>query len=187
MITLTKWTLDDYHNMINTGILDDRQVEFILGDIVDMSPEKPLHHYTNHNVVKYLRSLLQDKAEVMEAHPITLTNSEPKPDVEIVRCPQELYLDHHPYPEDIYWIIEIADTTSSKDLGIKKQMYAQANIPEYWVIDLKNTILRVFRQPHQDNYQTELEFQDGIISPLSHDDINVVVNKLLNLEDTQFG
>lgn len=121
MLTPTKWTLDDYHKMIDAGILCDRIVEFIKGDIVEMSPEKPLHRYTNHNTVKYLRSLLQEKAEVMEAHPITLTDSEPEPDVVITRTPDELYFTRHPYPEDIYWLIEIADSTLAKDLGIKNR------------------------------------------------------------------
>ncbi len=178
MITLTKWTLDDYHSMIDAGILNDRHVEFILGDIVDMSPENPLHCSINYNVVDYLRSLLQNQAIVREAHPITLNNSEPEPDVAIVRCPSDLYLDHHPYPEDIYWLIEIADTTLSKDLGIKKRIYAQANIPEYWVIDLQNSILRVFRQPNQDNYQAELEFQEGTISPQAFKNINITVKNI---------
>lgn len=56
MLTLTKWTLDDHHKMIDAGILGDRHVEFILGDIIDLSPEKSLHRYSNHNAVKYLRS-----------------------------------------------------------------------------------------------------------------------------------
>lgn len=59
MLTLTKWTLDDYHKMIDEGILGDRHVEFICKSL-------------------------------------TLTNSEPEPDVAIVRYPPELYLDHHP-------------------------------------------------------------------------------------------
>jgi len=180
MLTPTKWTLDDYHKMIDAGILCDRTVEFIKGDIVEMSPEKPLHRYTNHNTVKYLRSILQEQAEVMEAHPITLKDSEPEPDVVITRTPDELYLTRHPYPEDIYWLIEIADSTLAKDLGIKKQMYAEVGIREYWVIDLVNQKIHVFRHPHQGDYQSKSELTEGIISPLAFPDIRVTVAKLIN-------
>ncbi|MDJ0601709.1 MAG: Uma2 family endonuclease [Crocosphaera sp.] len=47
-----------------------------------------------------------------------------------------MYDTHHPYPEDIYWLIEISNTSLSKNLGAKKTIYASANIQEYWVIDL---------------------------------------------------
>ncbi len=90
MYTLTKWSLSDYHQMIDTGILDDRRVEFILGEIIEMSPEKPLHCSINHQGATYLRSLLKQNAVVREAHPITLSDSEPEPDIAIVRSPDDL-------------------------------------------------------------------------------------------------
>lgn len=96
-----------------------------------MSPEKPLHSFVNHKTVTYLRQLLEDKALVREAHPITLADSEPEPDVAIAVFPDKLYFSRHPYPKDIYWLMEIADSTLSKDLGIKKQIYAEADIQEY--------------------------------------------------------
>jgi Uma2 family endonuclease len=86
-----------------------------------MPPEGPLHTLTNINAVKYLRSLLNGLAEVREAHPITLSNSEPEPDVAIVRLPDTTYLTRHPQPNDIYWVIEIADRTLTIDLGRKKK------------------------------------------------------------------
>ena len=181
MLTLTKWTLDDYHKMIDAGILCDRAVEFIRGDIVEMSPEKPLHSSINYKTVTYLRQLLEDKALVREAHPITLTDSEPEPDVAIALLPDELYFTRHPYPEDIYWLIEIADSTLSKDLGIKKEIYASAGIREYWVIDLVNQKIHVFRHPHQGDYQSKSEFTEGIIAPLAFSNLQVKVAKLVSL------
>ena len=131
MISITKWNVEDYHCMIDAGIIKDRQVELINGEIIDMSPEGPIHRFLNHRAVKYLRHLLGNLSEVMEAHPITLVNSEPEPDITIVRSPDTLYLNRHPYPEDIYWIIEIADSTIQKDLGTKKELYANSGIEEY--------------------------------------------------------
>lgn len=180
MLTLTKWTLEDYHKMIEVGILCDRTVEFIKGDIIEMSPEKPLHSSTNHKTVIYLRQLLENKALVREAHPITLADSEPEPDVAVVVSTDELYFTRHPSPEDIYWLIEIADSSLSKDLGIKKQIYAEAGIKEYWVIDLINQKMHVFRHPHQEDYQNQSEFMDGIISPLAFPEIKIMVTQLLN-------
>ena len=183
MYTLTKWSLSDYHKMIEVGILSDRRVELILGNIIEMSPEGPLHRFINHTTVKYLRTLLKDQAEVIEAHPITLSDSEPEPDIAIARSPDRLYLNRHPYPEDIYWLIEIADTTLNKDLGIKKKAYAQAGIAEYWVIDLSSVTLKVFLNPTEEDYQTECEYRDGIVSPQAFPDIEIMIKQLLNLEN----
>ncbi len=63
----------------------------------------------------------------------------------IVKPLGEVYLVHHPYPEDIFWIIEFSHSTLSKDLGDKKDIYAEAGIAEYWVVNLKNSQLLVFR------------------------------------------
>ena len=115
MITLAKWSVDDYHAMITAGILSDRSVELLAGEIIEMSPEGPLHCYTLTEGVKYLRSILEDKAEVQEAHPITLSDSEPEPDITIIKSPNSRYPTRHPYPEDIYWLIEIANTTLTRD------------------------------------------------------------------------
>ena len=179
MYTLTKWSLEDYHQMIRAGILDERRVELITGEIINMSPEGPIHHFINHTTVKYLRLLLKNQAEVMEAHPVTFGNSEPEPDIAIVRSPDTLYITHHPYAEDIYWLIEIADTSLDKDLGIKKRVYAQAGIPEYWVIDVSTHKLKVFQNPINDNYQQKKEYQDGWISALAFPQIKISVSKLL--------
>jgi Uma2 family endonuclease len=179
MYTLTKWSLSDYHKMIEAGILSDHRVELICGDIIEMSPEGPLHRFINHKTVKYLRSLLKDQAEVIEAHPITLSNSEPEPDITITRSPDRLYLTRHPYPEDIYWLIEIADTTLAKDLGIKKKAYAQAGIVEYWVIDLSSFTLKVYLNPVEEDYQIQQEYHDGIVSPQAFPNIEIIVKQLL--------
>ena len=122
MKNLTKWTVEDYHRMIDAGIIKNRQVELINGEIINLSPEEPIHRFINHRAVKYLRSIFGNLAEVMEVHPVTLVNSEPEPDITIVRSPDTLYLDRHPYSKDIYCIIEIADSTLQKDLGTKKTL-----------------------------------------------------------------
>jgi Uma2 family endonuclease len=179
MYTLTQWTVDDYHRMIEAGILNGRSVELLSGDIIEMSPESPTHRFVNNRGVKYLRSVLGKQAEVLEAHPITLADSEPEPDIAIVRYPDSLYLHRHPYPADVYWLIEIADSTLKKDLGLKKNLYARANIPEYWVIDLKGKNLTVFQNPLAENYQLTQTYQEGLIYPLAFPAIAIDVKNLL--------
>jgi Uma2 family endonuclease len=87
-ITIAKWSIDQYHELIARGVLDDRKVELLAGVIVETPPEGTPHAFYCGRTVEYLRDLLRNRAEVREAHPITLPNhSEPEPDVAIVRVP----------------------------------------------------------------------------------------------------
>ena len=181
-ITIAKWTIEQYHELVITGILDDRRVELLDGNIIEMAPEGMPHAVYCGRCVKYLRTLLGDRAEVRETHPITLpNNSEPEPDVAIVRSPDTQYLNHHPYPEDVFWLIEYASSTLAKDLNTKQRIYAQAGILEYWVVNLQVSELVVFRVAVNDGYQSENKFTSGTISPLSFPDLEVEVSKLFSI------
>ena len=93
-IVTAKWSLQDYHRMIDTGLLDDRKVELLRGEIIEMSPEGVPHSFYCRETGEYLRQLLGDRARISEAHPITLPdNSEPEPDIAIVKMPAALYRD----------------------------------------------------------------------------------------------
>jgi Uma2 family endonuclease len=174
-----KWSLDDYHQMIGSGLLDDRALELINGEIIEMSPEGIAHSFYCRGTAKYLRSILGDRAEISEAHPITLPNdSEPEPDIAIVRTPDTLYQTRHPLPEDIFWLIEIANTTLVKDLGVKRDLYAQSGIPEYWVMNLQTLELVVFRDLAANEYQSEICLSNGNISPLAFSDVSIEISRL---------
>ncbi|NEP13431.1 MAG: Uma2 family endonuclease [Symploca sp. SIO2C1] len=180
-LTLYKWTHEHYHDAIDAGLFDEQPVELLQGDIVIMPPEREAHACYSSDAAEYLRRLLGNRASVRETKPVTLPyNSEPVPDIAIVKPPLRGYLAHHPYPTDIFWLIEYSNTTLVKDLGKKKQIYAAAGIQEYWVSDLKNSQLKVFRDQLQGNYQTELTLLEGIISPLSFPDVAIDVCRLFS-------
>jgi Uma2 family endonuclease len=181
-ITIAKWTIEQYHELVNAGMLTDRRVELLEGDIVEISPEGMPHAVYCGDAVDYLKQLLGNRAKVREAHPITLPNdSEPEPDIAVViPAPSSRYLDHHPYPEDIYWLVEYADTTLAKDLNIKQVIYAQAGIIEYWIVNLQSSELIVFRGANSAGYETETRLVTGNISPLSFPDIEIEVRRLFS-------
>jgi Uma2 family endonuclease len=174
-----KWSLDDYHQMIESGLLDNRSLELINGEIIQMSPEGIAHSFYCRGTAKYLRSILGDRAEISEAHPITIpNNSEPEPDIAVLRTPDSLYQSRHPQPQDIFWLIEIANSTLAKDTGIKKDLYAQAGIPEYWVMNLQTSELLVFRDLINDEYRSTTCLENGTISPLAFSDISIDISRL---------
>jgi Uma2 family endonuclease len=180
-ITAYKWSIDRYHQAIELGILDDQSVELFRGEIIAMSPEGESHAYFNTEVADYLRSLLGRTAKIRDAKPITLPDydSEPAPDIAIVQPLGALYLQHHPYPENIFWLIEFAKTTLQKDLGVKKEFYATVGIPEYWVVNLQASQLHVFWDLLDGVYQKELILTSGFIQPQSFPNIMVDVQRLL--------
>ena len=137
-ITRTSWTLNDYHRMVSSGILDGRPVELLWGDIVDIVPEGEFHAYSSDEAGEYLIYLIGQKAKVRQAKPITIPelNSEPEPDIAIVKRLGRVYQQHHPYPEDVLWVIEYSQSSLRKDTEVKSTLYAQAGIAEYWVVSL---------------------------------------------------
>ncbi|MFN6572592.1 hypothetical protein A6770_03635 [Nostoc minutum NIES-26] len=179
MKTLAKWTIEDYHRMIEAGILCDRQVELLNGEIVELTPEGPSHTFYGEELADYLRSCLTGQALIREARPITLADSEPEPDIAIVKPPRENYRDRHPDPEDIFWVIEVSESSLKKDLELKKQIYATANIQEYWLINLKSKQLIVFRSPTGTDYLSRQDISQGYIAPLTFPTVQVLVERLL--------
>jgi Uma2 family endonuclease len=176
-----KFTLDQYHQMIAAGILDDAPIELLHGEIVQMSPEGEPHAYSSHEAAKYLVNRLGDRAEVRQAKPITLptTQSEPEPDIAIVYPLGREYRQHHPYPENIFWVIEYSNSSLTKDLQVKTKTYATAGIPEYWVINLRTMELIVMRDPENGEYRSQLTLTSGTIHPVTFPEINIDVTRLL--------
>ena len=176
-----KWTTDEYHRMIAAGILRDRKVELLQGEIVEMPPEREPHAYCSDEAGEYLAKLLGERAKIRHAKPIILpNNSEPEPDLAIVKRLGREYREHHPYPEDIFWLIEYANSSLEKDLDIKNKIYAEAGIPEYWVVNLKELHLVVFREPLDGDYATKFTLSTGTIQPLAFPDISVAIKNVLN-------
>ncbi|ELS04282.1 hypothetical protein Xen7305DRAFT_00040110 [Xenococcus sp. PCC 7305] len=178
-LTTYKWSVEQWHKLVESGLLEGKSVELLEGEIVAMSPEGIPHSYTNDSVVKYLRKLLEGLADVRESHPITLDNSEPEPDIAIVRLPETTYRNHHPYSQDIYWLIEISNKTLKIDLEQKSKIYARNEIAEYWVIDLANKKLIVHTQPKGEKYLQIVEYKLGKVTPQAFVNLEVSLNKLL--------
>ncbi len=118
-------------------------------------------------------------ADVRFNGPITLTDSEPEPDIAIVRLPESLYDDRHPGPEDILWIVEVARSSLKQDLETEPEIYATAGIREYWILDLSSKRVLVLRNPRGNEYLEKLEITDGAIAPLAFASIEISVKRLL--------
>lgn len=179
-IATAKWTVHDYHRMIDAGILDDRSVELLNGEIVEMSPEGIPHANGITKAANYLRKRLEERAEIREGKPITLSDrSEPEPDIAIVEPLEDEYDDHHPYPANVFWLIEFSNSSLEKDLEIKRKTYAAEGIQEYWVVNLRQMKLIIFRLPDDGDYQEKSTREEGIIYPAAFPDVPIEVARFI--------
>ncbi len=180
MISTLKWTIDLYHQAVEAGVFDDVRVELLRGELVEMPPEGVPHASLSSDAGDYLRDRLEYRAKVREGHPITLPNaSEPEPDLAIVDSNTAIYRLHHPYPENIFWIIEYSNSSLQKDLEIKSKIYAEVGIVEYWVINLKTRELIVFRDPVNGEYRSQVTLTSGMLCPLSFPEVEIEVVRLI--------
>ena len=113
VVTPKRFTIDEYHRLIELGFLTEGdRIELIRGELIQMTAKGTPHTFSTTRLCRQLDRLLNDKAVIRCQEPIIISvNSEPEPDVVIARGDEADYLAHHPYPEDIFLVVEISDST----------------------------------------------------------------------------
>src|SRR5262245_18565720 len=145
---LHRLTVEQYHRMIEAGILtDDDRVELIHGWILNKMPQNPPHVLAITRVNRRLVRLLPDEWLLQLQSAITLRESEPEPDFASISGPEQDSVDRKPMARDVAPVIEVADSTLRQSRQEKAQLYAQARIPEYWIVNLVNSRLEVYKRP----------------------------------------
>jgi len=149
------FTREEYHRMAEVGILTrgDR-VELIRGEIIKMSPQGLRHRAFIDNLTHLLVTRRAGRAIVSVRMPIALADdTEPEPDVQVLRRRPVPYKDREAYSDDALLLIEVAQTSLAYDRSTKLGLYAAAGIPEYWVMDCVAESVEVHRSPHDDGYR----------------------------------
>lgn len=143
-----RFSVEQYHQMIHLGILTkDDPVELLEGWIVRKTPKNPLHRTTTKLTRNALEQIVPEGWYVDAQEPITLDDSEPEPDVVVVKGNTRDYLDRHPGAKDVALVIEVADSTLERDRNSKKRLYARAGILFYWLVNLPEQKVEVYTQP----------------------------------------
>ncbi len=149
-IQIHRFSVDEYHEMIEKGFLaEDQPVELVDGWIVDKMPQNPPHSTAVRRLDRWLARLLAEEDWTLCVQcPVTLTTSEPEPDIAIARGPDSLYLHRHPGPSDILQAIEVAKSSLTFDREEKGPIYAAARIPHYWIVNLVDGSVECYSRPH---------------------------------------
>lgn len=148
-----KFTIEEYHRLTEIGFFhEDDRVELIKGKINNMAAKGKLHAVVCSKLVNQLSQLIEDKGIVRCQDPILLpSGSEPEPDFAIASFQEDYYLSHHPTPEDIILVMEISDSSIEYDQNVKLELYAEANINDYWIFNLLDYQLECYSNPYQKN------------------------------------
>ena len=178
-----KFTVEEYYRMAEVGILQpDERVELINGEIIVMAPIGPEHVWSVNlwNLI-FAQVVVEGRVIVQIQSPVRLAdNSQPEPDVALLN-PQAL--SHPPVlaaPENILLVIEVSDTSLSYDRGIKVKLYAEAAIPETWIMNLVDDCIESFTGPGAEGYATHTIYRRGDrISPSMLPDVEFAVDDLL--------
>ncbi|MBW4642319.1 MAG: Uma2 family endonuclease [Goleter apudmare HA4340-LM2] len=181
VVTPKRFTIDEYHRLIELGFFQEgeslrdgktERIELIRGELMQMVAKGTPHTVCGSIICQQIDRLLADRATVRAQDPITLPNdSEPEPDVVIVRGNHVDYLAHHPYPEDILLVVEISDSTLTYDQTKKLEVYAEAGISHYWIVNLNARQLECYSQPYQ-NTQGNFSYLSKQIF-LSHQSVTI--------------
>ena len=180
--TIRKWTVKEYHKLGEMGFFHpEERVELLSGNIIKMSAKGTAHTSALGRTDRLLQDLFGNLAWVRMQDPIALDdNSEPEPDIALVRIDPFDYATHHPTPSEVYLIIEVADTSLTFDREIKAKAYARSGIADYWVLNVNERQLHVFREPAENGYQSELILgENGSISPLLFPTVNIAIQAML--------
>jgi len=153
---LYRMTLDEYEELADKGLLNDRNVELINGWLVRKMTAKPPHVVAVDATREAMAALLQPGWWLREEKPVRIPDfDEPEPDLSVVRGTRLDYRARHPGPGDILFVVEVSDTSLPWDRGLKKSAYARAGIPMYWIINLVDRQLEVYSDPESGEYRNQ--------------------------------
>ena len=179
--TIRLFTVDEYHNMAEYGILSPwERTELIEGQVISMAAQKPPHSAISDNIEKYFTTLFDRVASVRTQKPIILSNnSEPEPDIALVRINERNYYDRHPTVTDVLLVVEVSDSTLVFDTNQKLATYSRSGINDYWVVDVRQEVVHIFRSPQtQGEYLQQLFVHRGnTVTALAFPEIKIEISR----------
>jgi Uma2 family endonuclease len=180
-----KFTREEYYRMAEAGILrEDERTELIEGEIVTIPPASPEHAAQTMALYERVRGLFGRGYHVRVQSPLAFGESEPMPDLAVVKGKPADY--KHAHPTHAVLVIEVAHSSLPYDRTVKTSLYAKAGIPEYWIVDIEHRQLEVYREPVESpnsvfgyTYRLRMQLQPSdTIAPLERPNRTVRVGRL---------
>jgi Uma2 family endonuclease len=148
----------EYDKLVELGVFGEERIELINGWLVPMNPPKPPHADAVDELTEILVRALAGVARVRVQNPFAAGDiSEPQPDVVVV--PRERYNVEH--PASAHLVIEVAESSLKYDRGTKLRLYAEQNVPEYWIVDVVARRIEVYREQASGEFASKGVFERG--------------------------
>ena len=176
-----KFTAEDFYRLYENGLFDSKdRIELLNGDIIIMHPVGWRHANAITNLNSDLGEQARRRFKISPQNPVELERySAPQPDLALVPWSRG-NSKRHPAPEEVFLIIEVADTSLRYDREEKLRAYAATGIREFWLLNLQDDILEIYRQPEGPAYREQLTIPaDGTASPLAFPDVTIALADIL--------
>ena len=174
-------TASEYSRMVDCGAFDhlDRRVELFRGEIREMNPAGPVHNdYIAYLTEWSFQSTSRQSIRILVQLDLDLGDLDSRPEPDLLWVQAGRYLNRHPTAADVRLAIEVSDSSLQADLIEKAELYGQAGIVEYWIIDIQGRCIHVFRAPVQGKYTERSVFKPGeLLLPIAE------CSKALDIED----
>lgn len=181
VLSRRRFDVDEYHRMLEAGILtEDDRVELLDGEIVQMHSIGSRHGACVMGLTRTLVRALDRHALIGTQNAVRLSQfSEPEPDVAVLKPRIDLYASETPRAEDVLLLIEVADSSLRLDKTIKLPLYAAADIPELWIVDLTSDTVHIHRAPSGNGYTQIGKHATGTVSPLAFPELRLDAQQIL--------
>lgn len=168
---------DEYDKLAALGVFDNERLELLEGALVEVSPPGPPHSSSVDKLTMLLAPAVVGRAIVRVQGPFAAERiSEPEPDVMLL--PLGDYESGH--PEQALLVIEVSESSLRKDRGIKQRIYARNGVQDYWIVNLVERIVEVYREPRGEGYVWVERFASGdSLTPLAFPDVVVSMDAVL--------
>ena len=149
-----RFTAEEFHRMGEAGLFrEDGRIELIDGEILMMTPIGPRHVYYVNRLTSVLIRAVGDLAIISPQNPVGIERrSEPQPDLVVLRARGRDYFNALPGKDDALLVVEVADSSLEYDRSVKMPLYANAGIPESWLLDVDACVIERCTEPGPDGY-----------------------------------
>jgi Uma2 family endonuclease len=167
----------EFEELGKKGFFDDERVELLFGMVIAMSAPEPPHSRAGYHLRRMLELQLGERAEVHDQSAFAASDiSEPIPDISVVP-PADYWREH---PTRAFLIVEVSWSSLRKDKGPKLALYGLADVDEYWIVNLVESVVEVYRDRHDGEWRAKSTYQRGdTIAPVAFPDVTIAVTDIL--------
>ncbi len=181
LATTYKFTTEDFYHLYETGVFSSKdRIELLNGEIIIMHAIGYRHAQAVTNLTFDLGEQARRRYMISPQNPVELERySAPQPDLMLVPMSRR-HARCHPTPEEVFLIIEVADSSLDYDREEKLRAYAATGIREFWILNLQDDLLEIYRQPEGPAYREQVTIRaQGTASPLAFPDVTIALAEIL--------